>query len=256
MGPPRFDPRGLARIYDSPAVRAQRTVTRRLLDARPGETLLDLGCGPGHLTSELAAETSGDGRFIALDRQPGMVQAAASRAVAAGVAQRCLFVLGEATAVPLAPGTCDGVVAVQVLEYVPDIARALAEIHRVLRPGGRAVILDTDWRSCIWHSADDTRTDTVLRAWDEHCVHPHLPAHLLPMARAAGFTCAEVHAVPLVETDTRADTYSMGMLATIAHFVGRRQPELVEAWRADIRSGAAEGDYFFSLTRFATVIRC
>jgi arsenite methyltransferase len=256
MGPPRFDPRGLSRIYDSPAVRAQRRVTRRLLDARPGETLLDLGCGPGHLTSELAAAACGDGRFIALDRQPGMVDAAAFRAAAAGVAQRCLFVLGEATAVPLGTGTCDGIVAVQVLEYVPDVAQALAEIRRVLRPGGRAVILDTDWRSCVWHSAQDTRTDAVLSAWEGHCVHPHLPAQVLPMARAAGFTDAEVHAVPLVETDTGADTYSMGMLATIADFVGRRQRELVEAWRADIRSQAVEGNYFFSLTRFATVLRC
>lgn len=76
------------------------------------------------------------------------------------------------------------------------------------------------------------------------------------MARAAGFTDAEVHAVPLVETDTGADTYSMGMVATIAHFVGRRQPELVDAWRADIRSHADDDDYFFSVTRFATVLRC
>lgn len=152
MEQPRFHPGGLARIYDSPSVRAQRTVTRQLLDARPGETLLDLGCGPGHLTSELAAAACGDERFIALDRQAEMAEAAASRAAAAGVAQRCLFVLGEATAIPLGTGTCDGVVAVQVLEYVPDVAGALGEIRRVLGPGGRAVILDTDWRSCVWHS--------------------------------------------------------------------------------------------------------
>lgn len=185
-----------------------------------------------------------------------MVEAAAFRAAAAGVAQRGLFVLGEATAVPLATGMGDGLVAVQVLEYVPGVSSALGEIRRVLRPGGRAVIVVSDWRSCVWHSVDGTRTDAVLRAWDEHCVHPHLPAHLLPRARAAGFTAAEVHAVPLVETDTGADTYSMGMLATIAHFVGRRQPELAETWRADIPSRAVGGDYFFSLTRFATVLRC
>lgn len=254
--PPRFDPRGLTRIYDSSAVRAQRTVTRRLLDARSGETLLDLGCGPGHLTTELAEEAGDDGRVIALDRQRGMIQAAASRAAETGVAPRGLFVLGEATAVPLATAVCDGVVAIQVLEYVPDVTRALREIRRVLRPGGRAVVVDTDWRSCVWHSADGPRTDAVLRAWDEHCVHPQLPAQLLPIARAAGFTDVEVHAVPLVETDTEADTYSMGMLATISRFVGRRQPELVDAWRADIRARAAEGAYFFSLTRFATVLRC
>lgn len=256
METPRFDTRGLTRIYDAPAVAAQRTLTRQLLDARPGETLLDLGCGPGHLAGELAAETGEDGRIIALDRQPEMVQTAVSRAAAGGVAQRCAVVLGDAAALPLAGGSCDGIVAVQVLEYVPDVAQALGEIRRVLKRGGRAVIVDTDWRSCVWNSADEGRTDTVLRAWDEHCAHPHLPARLLPMARAAGFADVDVQAVPLVETDTREDTYSMGMLATIARFVGRRQPELAEAWRADIRARALEGDYFFSLTRFAMVVRC
>lgn len=251
---PTFDPRRLGRTYDAPAVQVQRARTRALLGAQPGDRVLDLGCGPGHLTTELAADLGPDGRVVGLDRLAGMVDATRARAGDAGVADRCAVALADATALPLADGVCDGAVVVQVLEYVLDVARALTELHRVLRPGGRAVLVDTDWRSCVWHTEDRDSTDAVLRSWEAHFVHPHLPTSLPRLAREAGFVSAEMHAVPVVETETSSDTYSLGMAATIARFVGRREPELASAWRDDVRSQAADGTYFFSLTRFATVV--
>jgi len=85
-------------------------------------------------------------------------------------------------------------------------------------------------------------------------VHPQLPAGLQRLARAAGFADAVVHAVPIVETDTSSDTYSLGMAAFIARFVGRQDAALADAWRADVRRQAAKGTYFFGLTRFATIV--
>lgn len=253
-GATTFDARGLARAYDVPAVQAQRDSTRELLAARPGDRVLDLGCGPGHLGTELARDLGPGSRVLGLDRAAGMVDAARTRAAEAGLAERCGFALADAGALPLSGGSCDGAVAVQVLEYVPDVGRALAELHRVLRPGGRAVIVDTDWRSCVWHSQDRGRTDAVLRAWEAHFVHPQLPVRMPVLAREAGFAGAEVHAVPLVETDTSRDTYSLGMAGTIAKFVGRRDPALGTVWRDDLRAQAAAGTYFFAVTRFAVVV--
>ena len=251
---PAFDPARLARTYDAPGVQAQRRRTRELLGARSGQLVLDLGCGPGHLTTELAADLGADGRVVALDRSPAMLEATRSRAARQGVGGRCALAAADATALPLADAACDAAVVVQVLEYVPDVGGALAELHRVLRPGGRAVLVDTDWRSCVWHTDDRDRTDRVLRAWEAHFVHPQLPASLVRLAREAGFGDVEVHAVPVVETETEQDTYSLGMAATIARFVGRSEPEQARAWREDVRAQAAAGTYFFALTRFATVL--
>ena len=234
-------------------MRLQRRWTRQLLDAQGKHRVLDLGCGPGHLTAEIASDVGADGRVLGLDRQASMLTAARVNSRHAGVAGNCSFVLADATALPIADGACDQAVAVQVLEYVPDVVRALAELHRVVAVGGRVVLIDTDWRSCVWAADDRERTDSVLALWEEHFVHPQLPTRLAQLARTAGFQTAEVHALPVVETDAQEDTYSLGMAATIERFVEGRHPGATAGWRDDIRSRAARGDYFFSLTRFAIV---
>ena len=63
-------------------------------------------------------------------------------------------------------------VATQVYEYVEEIERALAEACRVLRPGERLAMLDTDWGSIVWHSPDPSGLDGVLAVWDEHLADP------------------------------------------------------------------------------------
>lgn len=242
MTPARSDAAALGRAYDVAAVREQRARTRELLGPVDGP-VLDLGCGPGHLSAELAVTA----RVVAVDREAAMVAATRERA---GVA--CLQ--AEATVLPLADATVGAAAVVQVLEYVPDVPRALAELRRVLRPGGRAVLVDTDWRSCVWHSDDRDRTDRVLRLWEDHFVHPQLPAALPALARAAGFDDVAVHGLPAVETDTTSDTYSRSMVGTIARFVGRREPELAAAWRTDLLGQAERGTWWFGLTRTATVV--
>src|SRR3990167_8372110 len=81
------------------------------------------------------------------------------------------FEPADATKLPFPNGAFDVAVSTQVYEYVSDTATALAELNRVLRPGGRALILDTDWDSIVWNTTDRDRMERVLAAWDEHLAH-------------------------------------------------------------------------------------
>ena len=79
--------------------------------------------------------------------------------------------LADATALPVPDAVFDAALSVQVLEYVADVDAALAELQRVLRPGGRLVVWDVDWATVSLHSSDAARTERVLRAFDRHLAH-------------------------------------------------------------------------------------
>lgn len=144
----------------------------------PGWTVADLGCGTGALVVELAARVR---RVIGVDQSAAMLRAARRRAEGLGNVE-----LREAdlAALPLESGCCDAALMVLALAYLEDPAPALAEAARVLRPGGRLVVVDA-----ARHDDEDLR-----RRMGQ--VHPGFePEPLAALLRAAGL--GEVAARPL-----------------------------------------------------------
>lgn len=133
---------------------------------------------------------------------------------------------------------------------MPDIATALAEARRVLRPGGRVAILDTDWDSLVWHSRDPERMRRVLAVWDEHLADPYLPRRLPHLLREAGLTLAEVVAHPILNAGYDPNTYSASVVSTVGAFVSGRSgigEGEAAAWQEDLVGMGP--DYFFCITR-------
>jgi SAM-dependent methyltransferase len=160
--------------------------------------------------------------------------------------------MGDVAALPYADNSFDAGVCTQVYEYVPDIDRALAELYRVLKPGGRGVIVDTDWESCVWHSSDPARMRRMIEAWDRHCPHPHLPGTLAPRLRAAGFE-SRADAIVLINDRYHPDTYSFGVIPLLAAYAKKHgfvPREEADAWVADLQELGQRGEYFFSLNRY------
>nr|WP_240979675.1 methyltransferase domain-containing protein [Streptomyces sp. HNM0574] len=242
----------------TPDMLAQRRHLRRCLDLRPGDRLLDIGCGPGYLISELLPDVGPEGRAVGIDISESMLDLAGRRCAGATADGRVELRTGRAENVPFPEGTFDAAVVVQVYEYVEDIRRALGELYRVLRPGGRAVVLDTDWDSLVWHSADRPRMREIQELWDDHVAHPRLPQQLSPLLREAGF--AEESLTTLTFLDRRCDpgAYSYWQIGFIEAFLEthpRAEAARVRAWAEELRQLAAEGRYFFSLGRYAFTFR-
>jgi arsenite methyltransferase len=252
----QFDERTAKRveeIYSTPDVVAQREAVRAALALRAGERALDIGSGPGFLTAEMAADVGPEGTVHGVDVSESMLAIARRRELAPSSA-RVELQAADAAALPFPDASFDAVVSTQVYEYVADIPGALAEARRVLVPGGRLLVLDTDWDSVVWHSGDPARMQRVLAAWDEHLADPYLPRRLPGELRAAGFTLTKATVVPILNRGFDNNTYSAGLIEIVAAFVGGRggvSDEEAGAWATEL---AGRGDdYFFSLSRYLFV---
>ena len=102
---------------------------------RVGETVLELGPGPGAFTVDAAQRVGASGRLIAVDIQPEMIAQVEARMREAGVTNVETHI-ASAYELPIEDGTVDRVFLITVLPEIPDPIRALREIHRVLKPGG------------------------------------------------------------------------------------------------------------------------
>ena len=243
----------LEAVYRTPDVVAQRHATLRALRLQPGERAVDIGAGPGFLVAEMAEQVGPAGHVTGLDISDSMVTLAQRRCATEPIKSRTTIVKADATALPFLEASFDAAVSTQVYEYVSHIDQALAELHRVLRPGGRALVLDTDWDSVVWETHDRDRMQRVLAAWNERFADPHLPRTLARRLHHAGFDVISRDVLVLFNPEYDPDTYSVTNGRIMGDFVvGRRAitRDEVEAWSRDLEQCGHDGDYFFSLNRY------
>jgi arsenite methyltransferase len=242
--------RRMESMYGRRDFQRRRRLVHEALDARPGERVLDVGCGPGFYVAELLERVGPGGAVVGVDASPQMLGLAAHRCEGHG---NVTFHEAPATSLPVGDESVDAALSVQVLEYVGDVDTALAEMRRVLRPGGRVVLWDVDWSTVTWHSTAPARMDRVLHAFDAHLTHPTLPRTLAARLRSTGFDAvtAEGHAFTTTELDPEA--YGPALLSMIRHFVtGREGIDEAEAraWEAEQRELGERGEFFFSCVQF------
>jgi ubiquinone/menaquinone biosynthesis C-methylase UbiE len=253
-GPIKFDGEAAAksveRTYRTPDVVDQRMRVLAALNLKVGESVLDIGVGPGLLAYDIAAMVGPTGRACGIDIADAMLAMTSERCAEF---DHCDFKPGDATALPFNDAVFDAAVSTQVYEYVADMPKALAEANRVLKPGGRLVILDTGWASALINSSDAARTERVMNVWDEHLVHPNLPATLNGLLARAGFSNVRSSTFAMYSPDHQPHSYAAGMVRMIANFVSGRSgvsEEEAQAWLDDLHALAEQGEFFFSVNRY------
>ena len=122
-----------------------------------GQRLLDVGCGPGTLTVDLAGRIGPNGSVLGIDLSPAVVQEATAHATAQG-AGNVTFRIGDFRALEELEGTFDVVHAHQVLQHLRDPVGALAAMGRLARPGGIVAARDSDYPAFVW-TPEDPRLD-------------------------------------------------------------------------------------------------
>jgi len=241
--------RQLEKLYLTRDVVAQRSETIKQLALYPGEHVLDVGCGPGFLCESIADIVGRGGAVTGIDISSDLIELCKRRSPSKWLS----YAVGDATRIAEPDASFDVVVCTQVAEYILDVNRALSETFRVLRQGGRAVFVATDWDAVIWHSEKPDRMASVMKSWESHCAHPQLPRSLSNRLISAGFRLDGASVFPILNLQWHDDAYSKGLAGLVRDFIGRKKDisfESVKDWYDEFAWLSEAGRYFFSSNRF------
>ncbi|MGV9674602.1 methyltransferase domain-containing protein [Nocardia sp. NPDC003482] len=256
LRPDRFDRDGRDQLIDVrdlqaalPGIRRLRHWAHEALALRPGERAVDIGSGTGSEVIAFAEAVGPAGTAIGVEPDPNLLAAAERRAAEAGSAAR--FVPGDAYNLPLGSDSYDAALCERVFQHLTSPARATAEIARVLRPGGRVVVMDSDWGTAIVHPGDRGVVREVIETLIGNTTNPFSGRRLPGLLTQAGLVIDEVGSHALVQDRAVGAGSLLARISAMAVARGAVTEEQRETLLAELDAGARSGDIHLSVTMFA-----
>jgi SAM-dependent methyltransferase len=244
------DPRAWVEVLDrvrrEPAYRMYKARVAQQLRPVAGGRYLDVGCGTGADAIALAVRHGVD--VVGVDASETMVAEARRRGLAEAV-------VADAASLPFADETFDGAWADRTFQHLADPERALGELVRVTRPGGRIVVVDPDYDTQVVAVEDQELARRVLRFRADHALRNGTLGHRLGgLYEAAGLTDVVVEAFPVVLRDPTALDNAMGLRtwAATAAERGFLSEGEARAWEQQLDDAIAVGRFLYAFSLFLT----
>lgn len=175
----------MLRLAESSMGQGYKAAALALLGLQRGNAVLDLGCGPGADLPDYAKAVGPDGSVVGIDRDATAVADARRRTVDLAQVQ---VRRGDVHRLDVPGSTFDAVHTDRVLQHVADPGQAIKEAIRVLKPGGRAVFAEPDWRTLVIDHPDHRLSDAFTRFVTDHQIrNARLGSQLLRLCESAGF---------------------------------------------------------------------
>jgi len=235
----------LDRVRGEPFYRAYKGRVAKLLGPRPGGRYLDVGGGTGD-DARLLEHTYGIDAVV-VDASARMISEARRRGSRA--------VVGSAERLPFANEAFDGCSSDRTFQHLADPERALAEMARVARPGGRIVVADPDYDTQVVDVADQALARRVLHYRADHMIRNATLAHTMPgLFVRAGLHDVALEAMTLIVRDPEAVDHVMGLRSWAAdgHERGEVSQDDARAWPEAFDAAVASGRFLYALTFFIT----
>lgn len=217
--------------------------------------ILEVGCGTGAMLRALVRRPDFAGRAVGIDQSPVFVDAAKRFAMAEGVSERVDFMVGDAHAIAFPDASFDAVIVNTVMSHVSEPGTVLAEVARVLRPGGKVAIFDGDYASLTYAHPDAELGQKMDRALANATFNnPRimrdlarlLPAHGLSIVSAWGDAVTEIGRGSFFKTF--AETYVSYVVDA-----GFLPAEEVRAWHDDQQHAMENGTFFAGCTYYTFI---
>ncbi|MFO1082853.1 MAG: methyltransferase domain-containing protein [Reyranellaceae bacterium] len=237
---------GVAALEDRARAPTYRAMFRTLVDLmapRPGERILDVGCGSGALDRLLAQRLGAANPIVGVDVNGFLLREAAALAEADGVAGSITFQSGSAEALPFADASFDCAFSVTVLEEC-DADRALAELVRVVRPGGRVGVIVRSIDLPQWWSVDLPEPIRSRMVVPPQSVGARGVADASLYRRASAAGLERLTCFPSLVTLDRPGGSIWRYRED--HLLAQLDPAETEAWQAARATAAADGLLFMA----------
>jgi len=244
------------RVNTQAAIQAYKHQAYAMLDLRPGDHVLDVGCGSGDDVRALARIVGVTGKAVGVDVSETMVAQARLR-------NEGMELPGEfQTADAYHLGFPDAIFAAsradRVLHHLEDPGRALSELARVVRPGGRVVVSEPDFDTYVIDHSDRPLTRRILTAFASGAArNGGLGRHLFALFGRHGFIDIRVEPVPIILTDISLAQDIMWIRATLERMQSTGELSATEGsrWLANLEEADRAGRFFAAAFGFTVAGR-
>lgn len=251
--PPEPQPTVLDLIAANSAVRDLKAWALERLGPQPGERALDVGCGTGEDVRVLATMVGPHGKARGVEPNAGLRLAAQHRAAVMGA--EMLVDDGDACELPYDDASFDVVRCERVFQHLHEPGRAAAEIARVLRPGGRVTVLDTDWGSTVLYPGDPQVVRRMLTSFTDALPNGRSGRRLRALLTEAGLQVDDVHATTWAERPENWLRTPLLFMPSMAAEAAILTPDEAQRLRDQVASAAEAGTLHFSVTMFGAYAR-
>jgi ubiquinone/menaquinone biosynthesis C-methylase UbiE len=219
-----------------------------LMRIRPGDRVLDVGCGPGTDTLALARLVGDSGQVVGVDYDQAMIANADRAATDANIGLCVKHIHADAYALPFEPGEFDSCRSERLFEHLCHPEQALSEMVRVAKPGGSVVLVDSDWGSGSIDSPHPDIERRVMRILTQRLNNPYSGRQLFRLFRQKGLSdlvvegfCLAFLSHPLFRQlaqldQAEADALSAGVVSS----------DELATWRSGLERAEADGAFFAS----------
>jgi SAM-dependent methyltransferase len=241
---PDFYIRFMEEAHRIPDIVTGRMLSTAMLHLRAGHRVLDVGCGPA-LAADLAARIGARGELVGVDASAAMITAARRRAD--GLSTPTRFEIGSAYDLPFEDASFDACRAERLFMHLAQPERALREMRRVTRTGGRVCVVDLDFQSFLIDHPDPSTTETLVRGFADDLADGGVGRKLRRMFVTAGFPDPEITLHPVRFNHEFNELLFAGYLSRL-QADGRLRPDEAQTWWNQLETTVDDQTYFVAVT--------
>jgi SAM-dependent methyltransferase len=225
------------------------------LELAPGHHVLDVGCAMGETLRRLAPLVGPSGRLVGVDASTAMIAEAAARG--AGTVPPIEAFVADAARLPFEGAMFDRVLASSLLQHLDEPEPAIAEMARVVRPGGRVIVAEHDWDTLVIEADPPELARRMCQTFRDALPSGTIGRRAAELFARHGLTDVTVRPLTYVirgfeEGDAIDRAFAIELAVEAAVPAGIIGPREADAWRSQLLERARDGRFFLSFTAFET----